>query len=203
MRRTIFLLINIFVISNTWAEDINIFADNAVWNRKEESTILTGNVLITKGSISISSTKIKVIGKLSTLDEMIGEGEVKVVDKEKNIYLTGGYLKYQKPIEYILITNQPRLELKNEDVTITAMKMEGFYKKNEFVITDLVKIIHQDTIATASKAIYSDDKKRLELIGQPQVIQSENKLVGEKIIYYVKEDRFEVIGGVKAILMKK
>ncbi|MEW6617926.1 MAG: LptA/OstA family protein [bacterium] len=203
MRRTIFLLINIFVISNIWAEDINIFANNAVWNRKEESTILTGNVLITKGSISISSTKIKVIGKLSTLDEMIGEGEVKVVDKEKNIYLTGGYLKYQKPIEYILITNQPKLELKNEDVTITAMKMEGFYKKNEFVITDLVKIIHQDTIATASKAIYSDDKKRLELIGYPQVIQSENKLVGEKIIYYLKEDRFEVIGGVKAILMKK
>lgn len=200
----IIVLISIFIISQAFAQDnISICADNAVWDRKEQITTLTGNVLITKGSITISSIKMKVIGKLDTLDEVIGEGKVVVIDKGKNIYLSGGYMKYSKPDEYFLMTISPKLELKNDDVVITSMKMEGFYKKNEFISTDSVKIISKDTVATASKAIYSDNKKRLELSGNPQVFQGENKLVGGKIIYYLNEDRFEVIEGVKAIFMRK
>ncbi|MFH1562178.1 MAG: LptA/OstA family protein [Nitrospirota bacterium] len=208
MIKILLFLMSIFIISEVLylveanASDMSICADNAVWDRKEEVTTLTGNVLITKGSMTISSTKMKVIGKLDTLDEVIGEGKVVVIDKGKNIYLSGGYMKYSKPDEYILMTISPKLELKNEDVVITSMKMEGFYKKNEFVATDSVKIIAKDTVATASKAIYSDDKKRLELSGNPQVLQDENKLAGGKIIYYLNEDRFEVIEGVKAILMR-
>ncbi len=203
MSKIFLLLLSIFIISEATAAGISICADNATWDRKEEVTTLTGNVLITKGSMTISATKMKVLGKLDTLSEVISEGKVIVKDMEKNVYFSGGYMKYSKPDEYILMTISPKLELRNDDIVITSMKMEGFYKKNEFVATDSVKIIAKDTIATASKAIYSDNKKRLELSGNPQVLQGENKLSGGKIIYYLNEDRFEVIEGVKAIFMKK
>ncbi|MDI6735063.1 MAG: LptA/OstA family protein [bacterium] len=203
MGKILLLLISIFIISRVNAADISICADNATWDRKEEITTLSGNVLITKGSMTISATKMKVLGKLDTLSEVIGEGKVVVKDIEKNVYFSGGYMKYSKPDEYILMTISPKLELKNNDVVITSMKMEGFYKKNEFVATDSVKITAKETIATASKAIYSDNKKRLELSGNPQVIQGGNKLAGGKIIYYLNEDRFEIIEGVKAILMRR
>ncbi|MEW6095227.1 MAG: LptA/OstA family protein [bacterium] len=196
-------LISVFIIPEAFAKDITICADNVIWNRKEEITILTGNVLITKGSMSISSTRMKVIGKLEALNEVIGEEEVKIIDREKNILISGGYVKYCKPTEYILITHRPKLELKKEDVVITSMKMEGFYKEGKFIATNSVKITHKDTIVTASRAVYSEDKKRLELTGNPQVIEGENKLTGRKMVYYLEEDRFEVIEGVKAILMRE
>lgn len=197
------MLLFLIITKDVFSEDITISADNATWNRKEGITILTGNVLITKGSISISSTKMKVIGELNTLNEVIGEGSVKIIDREKNIYISGGYVKYCKPTEYFLITNNPKLELKKEDVIITSIKMEGFYKTGEFIATNSVVITHQDTIVTTSKAVYSENKKRLELTGNPQVIQGENKLEGKKIIYYLEEDKFEVIEGVKAILLRR
>jgi len=196
-------LINIFIPQNCSSENITILADNATWNRKEGITTLTGNVLITKGSMSISAASMKVIGQLETLNEVIGEGKVKIIDKEKDIYLSGGCITYSRPTEYILVTNKPKLELKKEDVVITAMKMEGFYKKGEFIATDSVEIIHQNTRATTSKAIYFDKKKRLELIGNAFIIQGENRIEGKKIVYYLQEDRFEIIEGVKAILMRK
>jgi len=203
MFRIFLFLFLIFSPLHAFPENITILADNATWNRKEEITTLTGNVLITKGSISISATTMKVIGKLERLNEVIGEGNVKIIDKEKDIHLSGGYITYSKPTEYICITNKPKLELKKEDLVITAMKMEGFYKQGEFIATDLVEMIHQDTRATASKAIYFEKKKRLELIGNAFIIQGDNKIEGKKIVYYLQEDRFEIIEGVKAILMRK
>jgi len=199
----ILLLIDTFIISEAFSKDITISADNAIWNRKKEITILTGNVLITKEDISISSIKMSVIGKLAELNEVIAEGKVKIIDIGKNIYISGGYMKYSKPNEYIIITNNPKLELKKEDVSITAMKIEGFYKKGTFIATNSVKITQKDTVVTASKAVYSENKKRVELTGNPEVVQDENKLTGTKIIYYLEEGRFEVIGGVKAVLMRK
>lgn len=193
----------IFVTLNAFSENITILSDNATWNRKEEIITLTGNVLITKGSMSISANIMKVIGKLEKLNEVIGEGNVKIIDKEKDIYINGGCITYCKPTEYILLTNKPKLELKKEDVIITSRKMEGFYKEGRFVATDTVEIIHGNTLATASKAIYSEEKKRLELIGNALVIQGENRIEGKKIVYYLAEDRFEIIEGVKAILIRK
>ncbi len=203
MCRIFFMLLFLIITKDALSEDITISADNATWNRKEGITILTGNVFITKGSISISSTKIKVIGELNILNEVIGEGSVKIIDKEKNIHISGGYMRYCKPVEYFLITNNPKLELKKEDIIITSIKMEGFYKEGKFIATNSVEIIHKNTLVTASRAVYSDDKKRLELTGNPQVIQGENKLEGKKIVYYLEEDRFEVIEGVKAILIRR
>lgn len=203
MGKILFILLFMINIPNAFSQDIVILADNAIWDRKKEITTLTGNVLITKGSISISSTTIRVIGKLSTLNEVIGEGNVKIIDREKNVYISGEYMKYCHPTEYLLITNMPKLELKNEDVTITSLKMEGFYKEDKFIATNSVKIIHNDTVVTSSKAVYSADKHRLELTGNPEVIQDENRLTGKKIVYYIKEGRFEVIEGVKALLIRR
>jgi lipopolysaccharide transport protein LptA len=203
MGKILFFILFLINITYAFSQDIVISADNAIWDRKKQITILAGNVLITKGNISISSDSMKVIGKLSTLNEVIGEGDVKIIDREKNIYISGGYMKYCKPTEYFLVTNKPKLELKKEDVVITALKMEGFYKKGKFIATNSVKIIHKDTVVTASKAVYFENKQRLELTGNPQVIQGKSRLTGKKIVYYIKEGRFKVIEGVKALLMRR
>lgn len=203
MWRIFIFLCLINITLNAFSEDITILADNATWSRKEEITTLTGNVLITKGSMSISADTMKVIGKLEKLNEVIGEGNVEIIDKKKDIHLSCGRITYSKPTEYILLTNKPKLELKKEEVAITSMKIEGFYKEGKFVATDAVEIIHRDTRATTSKAVYLEAKKRLELIGDALIIQGENRIEGKKIVYYLTEDRFEIIEGVKAIFMKK
>lgn len=58
-----------------------------------------------------------------------------------------------------------------------------------------VEITRDDWLGTSKKMIYLADKEEVLLTGNAKFWQGQNMVSGEKIIYYMKEGRSEVLGG--------
>jgi lipopolysaccharide export system protein LptA len=58
-----------------------------------------------------------------------------------------------------------------------------------------VKLTQKDWLGTSDKMVYYADKRQVVLSGNAQAWQDQNKVAGEKIIYYMDEGRSEVVGG--------
>jgi lipopolysaccharide export system protein LptA len=58
-----------------------------------------------------------------------------------------------------------------------------------------VKLTREGWLGTADKMVYFAKKRQVVLSGNAQAWQDQNKVAGEKIVYYMDEGRSEVIGG--------
>lgn len=66
-----------------------------------------------------------------------------------------------------------------------------------------VRVVQLDRVATAERAIYRQQQETLELYGQAEVQQGQNRVSGDEIIVYLRENRSVVKsdgGRVKAVL---
>ncbi len=111
----------------------------------------------------------------------------------------------QQPIE---VTSQ-RLELieqqrqsiftgdvvaKQGDMTLTADKLTVFLLPDEDQIDRLeasggVKVVQLDRVATADQAVFYQGQEKLVLSGHAVVVQGNNKVSGDEIELYLKENR--------------
>ena len=95
---------------------------------------------------------------------------------------------------------------------LTCDKMVIYYtKKSEAPTTDTanqggreitkihvighVKVVQEDKTATGRQGLYELAAKRIELWGDPKIIQGGNTLTGQKVIVYMEESRAVVQGG--------
>lgn len=102
------------------------------------------------------------------------------------------------------------VDARQGDVRIRSDKMTVYYspKKNEGKATTAgqkvdkmvnegnVEITRGEWLGTAKKSIYLEDKKQFVLTGDAKAWEGQNMISGEKIIYYLEEERSEVIGRV-------
>ncbi len=99
---------------------------------------------------------------------------------------------------------QGDLEIKSDKMTVyygDQKKTDG--KKpvkatqqiEKLICTGNVKLTRTGWLGTSDKMVYFADKRLVELSGNAQAWQDQNKVAGEKIIYYMDEGRSEVIGG--------
>lgn len=58
-----------------------------------------------------------------------------------------------------------------------------------------VKVVQEDKTATGRQGLYELAAKRIELWGDPKIIQGGNTLTGQKVIVYLEESRAVVQGG--------
>jgi lipopolysaccharide export system protein LptA len=100
--------------------------------------------------------------------------------------------------------------VKQGEMTLYTEKLIVFFEKKQDQIERLeavggVRVIQLDRIATAEKAIFQQAKEILVLIGNAEVKQGRNQIVGDEIILYLKENRSLVKsfkkGRVKAIIV--
>ncbi len=85
---------------------------------------------------------------------------------------------------------------KKKDLTIYADRLIVYYtpkgKKREIkkiVALGHVKIKRGEWLAHAGKAVYFKEQERIVLEDNPQVWQGENTIRGDRIIYYLNENR--------------
>lgn len=208
MRRIAAILLTILILAalveatEERRTPIQIRADNAVWDKKNNFIILSGNVAITSKGMVLTASQVKAFGELDNLNRVIGEGGVKIVDTVNKVTIRGGYIEYDVDKEYGLITLNPILKREVDNLEVTSSRMEYFFKKKEAVATGKAEIHYRDLIAKSGKAIYNN-AGRLILTEKPQIIRSENRFSGEKIIVYTKEERLEIIGNVKGIILSQ
>ncbi len=96
------------------------------------------------------------------------------------------------------------------DFVLNAKKLTVFFNADQSQVERMeavgqVKITQQGRIATADKAIFKQPEQVLELQGNAQLQQGENRIVGDEITVYLKENRSVVkssgSGRVKALII--
>ena len=98
------------------------------------------------------------------------------------------------------VTFRGNVVAKQEDMTLYANTLIIHYdpeSKKLKVITALgnVKIVQLDRRATGQKAIFQQDENKVILDGEAVVREGENVILGERVIFYVNEERSVVEGG--------
>ncbi len=83
---------------------------------------------------------------------------------------------------------------KQEDITLYANKMVVYYnpdtkKLKEIMAVGNVRIVQLDRRATSQKASFEQDAAKVTLEGEAVLREGENVIRGERIIYYVDEQR--------------
>jgi len=83
---------------------------------------------------------------------------------------------------------------KQEDITLYANKMVVYYnpdtkKLKEIMALGNVRIVQLDRRATSQKASFEQDAAKVTLEGEAVLREGENVIRGERIIYYVDEQR--------------
>lgn len=181
---------------------IHIQADNAVWDKKKNLTVLRGNVVITYKETKLEASVVKAFGELDNLKRIMGEGKIRIVDSASNTTITGGYVEYDYEREYAFITLNPVLKREGNNLLVTSGRMEHFFKEKRSVATQMVEIHYRDLIAKGKEALFYEDGS-LILTGEPQIIQSENRFSGEKITIYTREERLEILGDVRGTILRE
>ena len=89
---------------------------------------------------------------------------------------------------------------KQEDITLYANTLTIFYDPETKGIKTVVamgnvKVVQFDRRATGQKITFSQDENKVVLEGEAVVREGENVIRGERVIYYIDEDRSVVEGG--------
>ena len=92
------------------------------------------------------------------------------------------------------ITYKGNVVAKQEDVTLYANTLVILYdpdtkKLKEIIATGNVKVVQLDRRATGQKATFDQEKNKVILDGDAVVREGTNVIRGERIIFYVEEER--------------
>ena len=98
------------------------------------------------------------------------------------------------------VTFRGNVVARQKDMTITSNELTATYTDDgkelrEVVATGNVRITQQDKIAVADSALFLNTERKIVLTGSPKVWQGKDIVSGEKIIYFLDEDRTTVEGG--------
>ena len=98
------------------------------------------------------------------------------------------------------VTFKGNVVAKQEDTTLYANTLTITYDPNtkklkEIIAVGNVKVVQLDRRATGQKATFDQDKNKVVLDGDAVVREGTNVIRGERIIFYVDEERSVVEGG--------
>lgn len=99
-----------------------------------------------------------------------------------------------------MVTFKGNVVAKQEDITLYANTIVVYYnadtkKVREIMAIGNVRIVQLDRRATGQKAIFQQDENRVILEGDAVLREGENVIRGEKVTYFVDEERSVVEGG--------
>ncbi len=84
------------------------------------------------------------------------------------------------------------------NIVMTADRIELSDLEKQITASGKLRITHGETVVEANTAVYYQNQQKIVLTGEAVVTQEKSKLSGKKIIYYLSEEKVEVIEGVRA-----
>ena len=96
-----------------------------------------------------------------------------------------------------------RVVARQEDVTIYSDKLIIFYGDGQDEVDNIeaigsVRILQTSRVGTGGHALYENREGKITLTINPKVTQDKDSVTGKVIIYYLDEERSEVVGGENA-----
>jgi lipopolysaccharide export system protein LptA len=98
------------------------------------------------------------------------------------------------------VTFKGNVVARQEDTTLYANTLVIFYESETKKVKEIraignVKIVQLDRRATGQKATFQQEENKVVLDGDAVVREGENEIRGERVIFYVNEERSIVEGG--------
>ena len=114
------------------------------------------------------------------------------LDRNQPIEITAQQLEVLQQQRQSIFTGD--VVAKQGEMTLYADKLIVVFKKNQDQVERLeviggVRVLQLDRIATAAKAVFYQAEERLILSGNAEVTQGQNKISGDEITLYMKENR--------------
>jgi lipopolysaccharide export system protein LptA len=140
--------------------------------------------------IEITSRKLNMkFGKGSV--EATYDGNVKV--KQGDVTMSCDRLA----IDYDVKDAKPGQDARNPKL---MKDMQTVSNMRSITASGNVKIVQGDRMAMAGKAVFDNNKRTIELTDNPRLWQGPDRLIGNKIVIYIDENRSEVDSEVRVII---
>jgi lipopolysaccharide export system protein LptA len=203
--RAVLVCIFTLVLGGEWGiaveekKKMELKADQAEYHYGENAeltTILRGNVICRDEKVEIYAQRAEVYREG---EKIIAEQKIKVIDRERNLTLTGEKALYEKEKKYIKITGSPVLS--SQEMEIKGEVLEILGEKKIARISGGVNFSSGKIQVSASSAVYYDETKKIEFAEKAKIWKkNEVEITGEKISFYLNEKKLVIEGKVKALI---
>jgi lipopolysaccharide export system protein LptA len=169
--------------------------------KKNESTRLDGNAVVTVGSLKISGNLIELTG--TDYRNLKATGNITGVDSEKGYSFTADELTYDRETEIASFRGNARLIDKKHEVEASA-GLITYNQKTEIAFLQIaVKLKKNKIDCTSGFALYRRTISMLDLSGSPYVLRDGDEFRADRISVNLDTEHIELDGTVSGTLKKQ
>ena len=173
---------------------------NGSAGKKNESTTLSGNAVVTVGSLRISGDLIELSGK--DYRYVKASGNIKGVDDEKGYSFTADSISYDRDTEVASFTGNAKLLDTKHEVEASA-GIITYNQKTEVAYFQLdIKLKKGKINCTSGFALYRRTLSMLDLSGSPFVVRDGDEFRADRISVNLDTEHITLDGTVTGTLKK-
>jgi lipopolysaccharide export system protein LptA len=166
--------------------------------KKNESTSLRGNAVVTVGTLQISGDLIELTGK--DYRYVTATGNVQGVDSEKGYSFSADTLVYDRDSEVAAFQGNAKLLDTKHDVDASA-GLINYNQKTEIAYLQIgVRLKRKEIDCTAGFALYRRSISMLDLTGSPLVVRSGDEFRADRISVNLETEYIILDGTVSGTL---
>jgi len=167
----------------------------------KERTLLRGNAEIQSDDKHITAEEIEIFGKDFQFAEC--RGNVKAVDKEKDIHITCDRLVYDRFAKIIRAEGNANMEDRKNEIIVRGHHLENRDKDDITLIQIGVRIVKKDLAARAEFARYQRKTDILELSGMPVAYWKKDEYRAARIVMNLDTEEITLLGEVKGSIVSE
>jgi lipopolysaccharide export system protein LptA len=196
-RACLFVLAWTIAAAAAFAEPIDFSADSVQSSlaKDRERTVLSGNVKVRTGSISITADRVELFGK--DFIYLQCSGSVKVEDSDRKIRLESPSLYYDRTRKLARAIGPSVLQDDKNKLVLKAEWIEND-GENEITIAEIaVRIVKDKLACRAEYVLYRRKENTLELTGSPSVYKNGDNYEASRMIVNTETEDIALEGEVK------
>jgi lipopolysaccharide assembly outer membrane protein LptD (OstA) len=190
--------------------EINLESQRAVWYRTAGQVVFIDSVKVEDPDQILWADRVTYY---KNLRKAVADGNVRLFSKKEDAVISGGHGEYDRTTKFVFFSQSPALILKpnkgdstvygerSRTVTITSQVMEYYIDQEKGIAKKDVLITKGTMKAQCDSATSLNKENEIILEGRPQAEKERDRLSGEKMEIYLKDekvDRIEVFGNAKA-----
>lgn len=203
LRSITVLLLSLAILPGIHPETIRFSAESveSVLASGKESTRLRGDARVQTERVEIHADEIELSGEDNRF--VNARGGVYIHEKEKDLYLHGETLFYDREFDILKMSGDAILDDRGNDVLARAGIIENRGRDNISLIQIGVRILRTDLVARAELVRYERDTQILELSGQPVVYSDGDEYRAGRIIVDLETDDIRLEGRVQGLIQDR
>ncbi len=167
----------------------------------KESTVLTGSVKITTGSLEILADRVELSG--TDYNNVVCIGNVIVKDSEKGFSMTAKKLRYTRDTETGIAQGNVAVDDTKNKTVINAEWVRFDQVTSVFEAAVSVLVLKEDMSIRAEYAFYNRDTEEIRLHGGVVAITEEGTLAGDTITASADWSNLQISGQVGGTITPK